>query len=83
MNPTGLEGIRSQLPLGRDSKQPECYDPSVLVGVPRSLARGVESIDASTFEGYDLWNCWEVSWLDLKGKPIIPEENSSIFSIAT
>lgn len=69
MNSTGLEGIRGQLPLGRDSKQPDCYDPSVLAGVPRSLARGVESIDASKFEGYDLWNCWEVSWLDLKGKP--------------
>ena len=33
MNPTGLEGIRSQLPLGRLSEQPEFYDPTVLVGV--------------------------------------------------
>ncbi len=70
MNPTGLEGIRSELPLGLNSKQPEFYDPSVLVGVPRMLARGVEGIDASKFEGYDLWNCWEVSWLDLQGKPV-------------
>ena len=70
MNPTGLEGIRSQLPLGRLSEQPEFYDPTVLVGVPRTLARRVEGIDASKFEGHDLWNCWEVSWLDLKGKPI-------------
>ena len=71
MNPTGLEGIRGQLPLGRDSRQPDSYDPSVLASVPRALARGVEGIDASKFEGYDLWNCWEVSWLDLKGKPIM------------
>ena len=70
MNPTGLEGIRSQLPLGRLSEQPEFYDPTVLVGVPRILARDAEGIDASKFEGHDLWNCWEVSWLDLKGKPI-------------
>ena len=70
MNPTGLESIRSQLPLGRLSEQPEFYDPNVLVGVPRTLARNVESIDASKFEGHDLWNCWEVSWLDLKGKPM-------------
>jgi 7-cyano-7-deazaguanine reductase len=70
MNPTGLEGIRGKLPLGRLSEQPEFYDPTVLVGVPRALARRVEGIDASKFEGHDLWNCWEISWLDLKGKPI-------------
>ncbi len=70
MNPTGLEGIRDQLLLGQFSEQPEFYDPSLLVGVPRALARGVERIDASKFEGHDLWNCWEVSWLDLNGKPI-------------
>ena len=69
-NPTGLESIRSQLPLGQLSEQPGFYDPSVLVGVPRTLARGVEGIDASKFEGHDLWNCWEISWLDLNGKPI-------------
>lgn len=70
MNPTGLEGIQEQLPLGQNSEQPKHWDPSLLVGVPRTLARGVEGIDASKFEGYDLWNCWEVSWLDLQGKPI-------------
>ena len=71
MNPTGLEGIRSQLLLGQVSEQPEHYDPSVLVGIPRMLARSVEGIDASKFKGHDLWNCWEVSWLDLQGKPVM------------
>ena len=61
MNETGLEGIQDQLPLGQSAGQPEQYDPSLLVGVPRGLARGVEGIDASLFEGHDLWNCWEVS----------------------
>lgn len=71
MKPGVLAGIRGQLPLGRNSEQPKYYDPSVLVGVPRTLARDVEGIDASKFEGHDLWNCWEVSWLDLQGKPVI------------
>ena len=71
MNETGLEGIQDQLPLGQSAGQPEQYDPSLLVGVPRGLARGVEGIDASLFEGHDLWNCWEVSWLDSSGKPVI------------
>ena len=51
MNETGLEGIQDQLPLGQSAGQPEQYDPSLLVGVPRGLARGVEGIDASLFEG--------------------------------
>jgi 7-cyano-7-deazaguanine reductase len=42
-----------------------------LVGVPRTLARGVEGIDATLFEGHDLWNCWEVSWLNADGKPVM------------
>lgn len=71
MNPTGLEGIQSQLPLGQSSTQPDSYDPSVLVGVPRTLARCVEGIEPSLFEGHDLWNCWEVSWLDSHGKPVM------------
>ncbi|MEL0322525.1 MAG: NADPH-dependent 7-cyano-7-deazaguanine reductase QueF [Gammaproteobacteria bacterium] len=71
MNETGLEGIQSQLPLGQSSQQPDHYDPSLLVGVPRTLARGVEGIDASLFQGHDLWNCWEVSWLDAHGKPVM------------
>ena len=69
MNPTGLEGIQSQLPLGQTSKQPDRYDPSVLVSVPRTLARGVEGIDASRFYGHDCWNCWEMSWLNEQGRP--------------
>ena len=69
MNPTGLEGIQSQLPLGQTSKQPDRYDPSVLVSVPRTLVRGVEGIDASRFYGHDCWNCWEISWLNEQGRP--------------
>ena len=46
MNETGLEGLQDQLPLGQSAGQPEQYDRSLLVGVPRGLARGVEGIDA-------------------------------------
>ena len=54
MNETGLEGIQDQLPLGQSAGQPEQYDPSLLVGVPRGLARVVEGIDASLFEARPL-----------------------------
>ena len=69
MHPTGLECIQTKLPLGRNLEQPEYYDPAISRRSP-SLARGAEGIDASKFEGQDLWNCWEVSWFDLQGKPV-------------
>ncbi len=68
-NITGLEGIAGALPLGQTSEQPTVFDPSVLVSVPRTLARGVEGIEAAGFTGHDLWNCWEVSWLNPMGRP--------------
>ena len=37
-------GIQDQLPLGQSAGQPEQYDRSLLVGVPRGLARGVEEL---------------------------------------
>ena len=66
---TGLEGVQDQLPLGRISQQPTTYDPSVLFGVPRQLALDAESVDATLFQGHDLWNAWEVSWLNQSGRP--------------
>ena len=69
-NITGLEGIAGALPLGQTSEQPTTFDPSVLVGVPRALARGVEGIEATGFVGHDLWNAWELSWLNRDGLPV-------------
>ena len=68
-NQTGLEGIQAHLPLGQASNQPTSLDPSVLVSVPRTLARQVEGVDASRFAGQDVWNCWEISWLTPSGLP--------------
>lgn len=68
-NRTGLEGIQDRLPLGQVSAQPDRYDPSVLVPVPRSLARSAEGVDALSFTGHDVWNAWEISWLNPGGCP--------------
>ena len=70
MNPTGLERIRSQLPLGRLSEQPEFYDPSVLVGVPRTLARGVEVLMLLNLRDMISGIVGKSRGLILKGKPI-------------
>lgn len=66
---TYLEAIYRNIPLGRNVEPPSRYDPSTLVGISRELARSVEGIDATSFYGQDLWNCWEISWLNSSGRP--------------
>lgn len=58
-------------PLGEKSRYPEQYDPSQLHAIPRVLGRkdiGVNT-GALPFQGEDIWNAYELSWLDPKGKP--------------
>lgn len=58
-------------PLGRQVAYPEAYDPSVLAAIPRSISRSELGITANLpFRGIDLWNAWECSWLDARGKPV-------------
>ncbi|WP_413699749.1 NADPH-dependent 7-cyano-7-deazaguanine reductase QueF [Psychromonas sp. KJ10-10] len=61
------------LPLGQVTQYISEYDASLLQGVPRSLNRDELklSADALPFVGCDLWNIYELSWLNLKGKPVI------------
>jgi len=59
------------LPLGKSVIYPSAYDATLLFPIPRSGAR--QEIDLSTphlpFEGWDLWNAYEMSWLNTKGLP--------------
>ncbi|TYT75356.1 NADPH-dependent 7-cyano-7-deazaguanine reductase QueF [Desulfobotulus mexicanus] len=64
----------SALPLGRTVEFSRQYDPSQLCPVPRSLARqtlGISTEKGLPFYGEDIWNCWELSWLDENGKPLL------------
>lgn len=60
-------------PLGRKSTYPASVDPAVLYPVARAEARKPLGIDAAAlpFTGADIWNAWEVSWLDARGRPRI------------
>lgn len=59
-------------PLGKSNQYPEQYDPSLLYGVPRKLARIPLGIEGRLpFYGVDIWNLYEVSWLDPSGRPVI------------
>ncbi len=60
----------SEILLGKEVKYKSSYDNSLLFPIKRSLSRNkIISHSTLPFHGYDLWNCYEVSWLNLKGKP--------------
>ena len=62
------------IPLGKASRYPETYAPEMLAAVARDEARaalGLVSSESLPFFGIDLWNAWELSWLEPGGKPAI------------
>jgi 7-cyano-7-deazaguanine reductase len=57
-------------PLGRDARYPDRYDPGLLFAIPRATQRAAIGIgDPLPFHGVDIWNAYELSWLDAHGKP--------------
>jgi 7-cyano-7-deazaguanine reductase len=81
-----LKSINNKtIPLGEKVEYISEYDNSLLFPVKRSFARENMNIDSDLFQGVDIWNCYEVSWLNKSGKPevrllrlIYPSESESI-----
>ncbi|MBQ1782536.1 MAG: NADPH-dependent 7-cyano-7-deazaguanine reductase QueF [Gammaproteobacteria bacterium] len=59
------------LQLGQATAYPQQFEPGLLHAVPRKLARDTLALDGTAlpFDGVDLWTGYELSWLDLGGKP--------------
>lgn len=76
---TGSPNIPLEVPLGKDVSYPTGYDAALLFPMPRMDARrtlglaglpGEETTaSALPFQGFDLWNAYELSWLNAKGLP--------------
>jgi 7-cyano-7-deazaguanine reductase len=60
-------------PLGKSTTYTEQYDPSLLFPIARLRAREAIGIAAGAlpFFGTDIWNAYELSWLNMRGKPQI------------
>ncbi|MBU3600205.1 NADPH-dependent 7-cyano-7-deazaguanine reductase QueF [Polynucleobacter sp. 30F-ANTBAC] len=59
-------------PLGKISDNPSQYSPALLFPISRNENRMALGINGSLpFFGVDIWNAYELSWLNLKGKPQI------------
>ena len=65
-----------QSALGQPTQYVDHYDPSLLYPLPRQakrdelgLQRTPEGLSVLPFMGADIWTAYELSWLNLKGKP--------------
>ena len=75
--------------LGKKAEYKNQYDNSLLFAIPRSSKReeiGIKSLNSLPFYGVDIWNCYEFSWLNNKGKPhvaiitlYVPADSEFIF----
>ncbi|CAH2799446.1 MAG: NADPH-dependent 7-cyano-7-deazaguanine reductase (EC [Candidatus Burkholderia crenata] len=73
-------------PLGKSVQYSERYDPALLFPIGRAAAREAIGVPAQLpFFGTDIWNAYELSWLNKKGKPqiavatfIVPAESPNI-----
>jgi 7-cyano-7-deazaguanine reductase len=67
-------------PLGQSVAYASQYDPSLLFPIARSHNRAALNLNAGNlpFTGVDLWNAYELSWLDAKGKPRVAMATFSV-----
>jgi 7-cyano-7-deazaguanine reductase len=59
-----------QSQLGKSSSYADQYDASLLFPMPRADKRHeIGVVDSAPFFGADMWTVYELSWLNLRGKP--------------
>lgn len=57
-------------PLGQEVVYPTAYDPTLLFPIDRAPNR--QTLGAlPDWAGADIWNAYEISWLNTRGKPIV------------
>jgi 7-cyano-7-deazaguanine reductase len=59
-------------PLGQQSAYPDEYSPELLFSISRGENRVTLGLgDELPFQGVDVWNAWELSWLTNSGQPSV------------
>ncbi len=67
-----MPDLEQSLPLGKPTSYQDRYDASLLCPFPRRIKRDEIGLhDTLPFSGQDLWTAYELSWLNLKGKPVV------------
>ncbi len=86
-NDLHIEKLKAASPLGKEAAYESSYNPNLLFFIPRTIKRkeiGINNI--LPFTGVDIWNAYELSWLNDKGKPMVaiatievPADSENIF----
>lgn len=72
MDQEHINELKSASPLGKETGYSSTYDASLLFPIPREMKRQEIGITSTLpFFGVDIWNAFELSWLNLKGKPVV------------
>lgn len=82
-----LAQLKAASPLGKEAAYQIYYNPDLLFFIPRAIKRQELGItDTLPFIGADIWNAYELSWLNEKGKPMsaiatieVPVNSENIF----
>ena len=62
--------MTAETPLGRATDYPDRYSPAALYAIARTESRAALGLGNSMpFHGVDIWNAWELSWLNAAGLP--------------
>lgn len=65
-----INNIPGDSPLGKPANYAADYDPALLFPIARADKRAELGVQGTLpFFGIDIWNAYEVSWLNLRGKP--------------
>jgi 7-cyano-7-deazaguanine reductase len=65
-----MNNTADQSPLGKTSAYQTQYAPDLLFPIPRQSKRDELGISGTLpFFGVDIWNAYEISWLNMRGKP--------------
>jgi 7-cyano-7-deazaguanine reductase len=59
----------STVQLGQQQAYSDQYDPHLLQPIERKLCR--QQLSVQNFIGVDIWTGYEISWLDMQGKPCV------------
>ena len=64
--------MSNESPLGQAAPYLDQYSPELLHPIARAEQRNALGIDdPPPFTGIDIWNAWELTWLDSDGKPLV------------
>ncbi len=60
----------TELPLGKTTRYPDRYAPDTLCRIERAGNRERIGLGKVVpFSGVDIWNAWDLTWLDARGQP--------------